>query len=36
MECTATDSYRLSKKIIELDNEVSEQVDIIIPTRNLN
>ena len=36
MECTATDSYRLSKKIIELDNEVSEPVDIIIPTRNLN
>lgn len=36
MECTATDSYRLSKKLIELDNEVSEPVDIIIPTRNLN
>ena len=36
LECVATDSYRLSKKIIELDNEVSEPVDIIIPTRNLN
>lgn len=36
MECTATDSYRLSKKIIMLDQEVSENIDIIIPTRNLN
>ena len=36
MECTATDSYRLSKKVIMLDNEVDENVDIIIPTRNLN
>lgn len=36
MECTATDSYRLSKKIIVLDNNVVEDIDIIIPTRNLN
>lgn len=36
MECTATDSYRLSKKIITLDKEVEESIDIIIPTRNLN
>lgn len=36
MECTATDSYRLSKKIITLNQEISESIDIIIPTRNLN
>lgn len=36
MEVTATDSYRVSKKNIYLDNEYSEEVNIIIPTRNLN
>lgn len=36
MEVTATDSYRLSKKIIELDEKVNNDVDIIIPNRNLN
>lgn len=36
MEVTATDSYRLSKKRIILDNKVSENVDIIIPNKNLN
>lgn len=35
MEVTATDSYRLSKKRIILDNEVEDNVDIIIPNRNL-
>jgi len=36
MEVTATDSYRLSKKRINLDNKVEDNVDIIIPNRNLN
>ena len=36
MEVTATDSYRLSKKRIELDNSVEDNVDIIIPGRNLS
>ena len=36
MEVTATDSYRLSKKRIKLDNNLKENVDIIIPSRNLN
>lgn len=36
MEVTATDSYRLSKKRIILDNVVEDNVDIIIPNRNLN
>ena len=34
LECTATDSYRLAKKIIEVKN--SESNNIIIPTKNLN
>ena len=36
MEVTATDSYRLSKKRIMLDNNVVNNVDLIIPSRNLN
>ena len=36
MEVTATDSYRLSKKRIILDNSVSDNVNIIIPSRNLS
>ncbi|MCM1370449.1 MAG: DNA polymerase III subunit beta [Clostridium sp.] len=36
MECTATDSYRLSKKEIILEEKISEPIDIIVPTRNLN
>lgn len=36
MEVTATDSYRLSKKKIVLDTGVENNIDIIIPSRNLN
>ena len=36
LECTATDSYRLAKKIIEINNDNNEELDIIIPTRNVN
>ena len=35
LECTATDSYRLSKKVIELEENVGEEINIIIPTKNL-
>ena len=35
LECTATDSYRLSKKNIKLTANLEEKVNIIIPTRNL-
>ena len=35
LECTATDSYRLAKKVIELNDSVSEEINIIIPTKNL-
>ena len=34
LECTATDSFRLSKKIVEIDS--NNEYDIIIPTRSLN
>lgn len=35
MECIATDSYRLSKKIIELDNPVDNIINIVIPGKNI-
>ena len=35
MECIATDSYRLSKKIIKLDNNVDNLINIVIPSRNI-
>lgn len=35
LECTATDSYRLSKKYIELDKEYSESINIILPNKNI-
>ncbi len=34
-ECTATDSYRLAKKKIELDKNINQNVNIIVPTKNL-
>lgn len=36
IEVTATDSYRLSKKRIKLDTNIEDNVDIIIPNRNLS
>jgi DNA polymerase-3 subunit beta len=35
LECTATDSYRLAKKKIIIDEKRNEKVDIIVPSRNL-
>ena len=35
LECTATDSYRLAKKTIKLENYSAEDINIIIPTKNL-
>lgn len=34
-QCTATDSYRLARKIIELDKSIKENIDIIVPSKNL-
>lgn len=36
LECIATDSYRLAKKEVLLETEVKENINIIIPTKNLN
>lgn len=35
LECIATDSYRLSKKTIKLDNPVEKEVNIVIPGKNI-
>ena len=34
-ECIATDSYRLAKKMINLDNPVEDNIDIVIPGKNI-
>lgn len=36
LECTATDSYRLSKKILTLKESVEDSINIIIPSKNIN
>jgi len=36
MECTATDSYRLAKKKIMLQEKIENNIDITIPNKNLN
>ncbi len=36
LECTATDSYRLASKRVELESPLEEEINITIPTRNLN
>lgn len=35
LECTATDSYRLARKIIHLDQEQTQKINIVIPGKNL-
>ena len=35
LECVATDSYRLAKKTIKINNNVVDKINIIIPTKNL-
>ena len=36
LECTATDSYRLAKRKIILEDSIQNNVDIIVPSKNLN
>lgn len=36
LECTATDSYRLAKKTVEIKSLMETATDIVIPTKNLN
>ncbi len=35
LECTATDSYRLARKEIELGKKVDQEINIIVPAKNL-
>ena len=35
LECNATDSYRLSRKVVTLEKESDENYNIVIPSRNL-
>ena len=35
LECIATDSYRLAKKNIKLDKPIDEEVNIVIPGKNI-
>lgn len=35
LECIATDSYRLAKKQVILNNKVEEEINIVIPGKNL-
>ena len=36
LECIATDSYRLAKKVLKLDNIVEKSVNIVIPGKSVN
>lgn len=36
LECVATDSYRLAKKIINLSTPVDDVINIVIPGKNIN
>ena len=36
LECTESDSYRLSKKIVKLNNPAIEDINVIIPTKNIS
>src|SRR5699024_2493553 len=35
LECNSTDSYRLARKIVTLNQEVEESYNIVIPSKNL-
>lgn len=36
LQCIATDSYRLAKKTIEINNPMTNNIDIVIPTKNIS
>lgn len=35
LECNSTDSYRLARKVIQLENAVEDNYNIVIPSKNL-
>lgn len=36
LECNSTDSYRLARKVIKLNNKSEEAYNIVIPSKNIN
>lgn len=36
LECTATDSYRLARKKVEINSSLENDINIVVPNRNLN
>ncbi len=36
LECTATDSFRLAKKVVMIEKNIDKEINIIIPERSLN
>ena len=36
LECIATDSYRLAKKVIRIDNPIEDSINIVIPGKSVN
>lgn len=36
LECTATDSYRLSRKRVKLEETIDKSINIVIPSKSLN
>lgn len=36
LECVSTDSYRLAKKIVKLDLDIKNNINIVIPSKNIN
>lgn len=36
LEAIATDSYRVAKKVVKLNKSINNDINVIIPTRNLN
>ena len=36
LECSATDSYRLSLRKFKIDKKIASDIDIIVPSKNLN
>ena len=36
LECTATDSYRLSKKTVKLKDSINSNINIVIPGKSVN
>lgn len=36
LKCIATDSYRLAKKVLKVNNPLTDIIDVVIPTKNIS